>query len=261
MDLLGAEGRFKKVEESFQNALREVSSRRDSREDQSGPFADAVTDAASAVHEMLRTLGCEGDQLSKLAEAAVSRGLLLPQDKKLVDWLDAERVRKGDVHGAGSASRGDAWQAIHIAGALILRLNRALDAREPSARIRRLASDNWHLIPGASIEDTASAFLVASAPLLEEERNAGNNALVAKSSSPFGIHGARPGPDSPPTMTQCIPERSSASRGPRSGSSERDFTIADDRRRSSMRDVYRWLSTLTPIQMLEVHLISRSMSC
>jgi hypothetical protein len=124
MDLLGAEGRFKKVEESFQNALREVSSRRDSREDQSGPFADAVTDAASAVHEMLRTLGCEGDQLSKLAEAAVSRGLLLPQDKKLVDWLDAERVRKGDVHGAGSASRGDAWQAIHIAGALILRLSK-----------------------------------------------------------------------------------------------------------------------------------------
>ena len=64
-----------------------------------------------------------------------------------------------------------------------------------------------------------------------------------------GSIGRAPGPDSPPTMTQSIPSRSSLGIGPRSGSSETNFKCALVRRRSSMRLAYFSVSTLTPIQM------------
>ena len=61
------------------------------------------------------------------------------------------------------------------------------------------------------------------------------------------------GPDSPPTIAQSIPSRFSSGNGPSRGSSERNFTSAPVSRRSSMRDRYLSVSTLTPIQMLGAH--------
>jgi hypothetical protein len=51
-----------------------------------------------------------------------------------------------------------------------------------------------------------------------------------------------PGPDSPPTMTQWMPERSMPGIGPSSGSRERNLVEARTWRRSAIRETYRALT-------------------
>lgn len=102
------------VEAAYQKALRELAE---------GHGDDAITDAAAAVQETLKLLGCNGNRLDPLAKSALSQGLLTAYDKKLVEWIEADRSNRGDAHsGESGATREDAWLVVHVAGSLILRL-------------------------------------------------------------------------------------------------------------------------------------------
>ena len=57
----------------------------------------------------------------------------------------------------------------------------------------RLRLQGGHLVPCATVEVTSSGRRAGAAPLLEEERDARGEALVADASDPIGVHGARPG--------------------------------------------------------------------
>lgn len=117
------------VEKAFQNALSEMKP--------GGDPADAITDAATALQEMLQAAGATGNALGPLLMSARRKGLLGPHDSKLSEgvekigeWLSAERSIRGDAHrGASDADRADAWLAIHVAGALIARLEARLTGR------------------------------------------------------------------------------------------------------------------------------------
>jgi hypothetical protein len=116
--LLHGDSRLASVERAFQDALRELKP--------GGNPADAITDAATALQEMLVAIGADGNALGPLMRDGVSRGLLRPYDAKLVDWASASRSDRGDAHSAGEASSSDAWLVVHVVGALILRLEAAL---------------------------------------------------------------------------------------------------------------------------------------
>ena len=108
------------VEDAYQKALREIAD---------GEADDAITDAARAVEEMLKALGCEGNSIGPRLSDARKKGLiaghdvpLLGQVAKAADWVSAERSERGDAHTSPVADREDAWLAVHIAGAFILRM-------------------------------------------------------------------------------------------------------------------------------------------
>lgn len=111
--LLGGSAEFVAIESSYQDALREISEHH---------YADAVTDAARALQETLRAVGCEGNALGRLLDSAVSKNLIVARDKKLVDWVSAERSQVGDAHVMTAPSKSDAWLSVHIVGALIVHL-------------------------------------------------------------------------------------------------------------------------------------------
>ncbi len=59
---------------------------------------------------------------------ARKKGVLAPHDatlaagiEKIIDWVCADRSETGDAHNAKPATRDDAWFAVHVVGALILR--------------------------------------------------------------------------------------------------------------------------------------------
>ena len=119
--LTQGDSRFSAVERAYQDALSELKP--------GGNPSDAITDAGTAVQEALRALGLKGDQLGTLLTEARKRELLAPYDSKLAeainligDWVGADRGQRGDTHVASEASRDDAWLAVRVAGALILRL-------------------------------------------------------------------------------------------------------------------------------------------
>lgn len=121
LSLLHGEPRFVKVEAAFQDALHELKP--------DGNPADAITDAGTALQEMLGALGCTGNALGPRLDDAKKKGLLGPYDSKLArgveligDWLNADRSTRGDAHNADEATREDGWLAVHVAGALIARL-------------------------------------------------------------------------------------------------------------------------------------------
>ncbi|MEX0873479.1 MAG: hypothetical protein WD646_15995 [Actinomycetota bacterium] len=123
VSLLHGEPAFANVEAAFQAALRELKP--------GGTPADAITDAATALQEMLSALGCSGNALGPLLDDAKKKGLLGPYDSKLArgiesigEWLNADRSTRGDAHNADEAMREDAWLAVHVAGALVTRLAR-----------------------------------------------------------------------------------------------------------------------------------------
>lgn len=60
-----------------------------------------------------------------------------------------------------------------------------------------------HFVPGAAVKLATVGLRGTSAPLVEEERDTGGNALVADILDPGSI-GLALGPDSPPPMTQSI---------------------------------------------------------
>lgn len=118
--LLSGRPGWDKVESAYQDALREISDNKP---------GDAITDAGTALQEALVTLGCTGNALGPLAKDARKKGLLAPHDEtlndaiqKIIDWVSADRSTTGDAHKASQATRDDAWLAVHVVGALILRL-------------------------------------------------------------------------------------------------------------------------------------------
>lgn len=103
---------WEKVERSYTDALREIG--RDP--------SNAITDAGTALQEALTLVGCSGNALGPLAKDAIKKGLFAAHDRPLLDWVSADRSEKGDGHKASAATRDDAWLAVHVVGALILRL-------------------------------------------------------------------------------------------------------------------------------------------
>jgi hypothetical protein len=121
LTLLGGDRRFVAVESAYQSALHELGD--------AASAADAITDAGTALQEMLRALGCEGNAIGPLLKSARTKGLLASSDQALerslagaIDWVAADRSTTGDAHNATPALREDAWLTVHIVGALILRL-------------------------------------------------------------------------------------------------------------------------------------------
>lgn len=104
---------FRKAHDAYLDALKEITA---------GKPGDAITDAGTALQEALTALGCSGNALGPLIEDAVRKGLLAKHDKKLADWVSADRSTSGDAHYHSSATEPDAWLAVHVVGALIVRL-------------------------------------------------------------------------------------------------------------------------------------------
>jgi hypothetical protein len=121
LSLTNGEPQFAKVERAYRDALNELKP--------GGDPADAITDAGRAVQEMLEAAGAKGTALGPLLIDAKKRDLLGPYDAQLADavgligdWMRQDRNTRGDTHHSGSANRDDAWLAVRVAGALILRL-------------------------------------------------------------------------------------------------------------------------------------------
>jgi hypothetical protein len=119
--LAQGEPKLAAVEHAYQDALSELKP--------DGDPSDAVTDAGTALQEMLVAVGARGNALGPLLTDARKRELLAPYDSKLAeaieglgDWVSADRSERGDAHHVRDASRDDAWLAVRVAGALILRL-------------------------------------------------------------------------------------------------------------------------------------------
>lgn len=113
LTLLGGRKGLEGVEKAYQAALNEI---------HTGSPDDAITDAATALQLTLKALGCKGESLGPLAKSAQSKGVITGYDKKLIDWVSADRSNKGDAHKVDSASVEDAWLIVHVVGALILRI-------------------------------------------------------------------------------------------------------------------------------------------
>lgn len=105
--------KFQRAHDAYLDALKEITD---------GKPGDAVTDAGTALQEMLTALGCSGNALGPLIEDAVRKGFLVAHDKKLADWVSADRSTTGDTHHHSVATEADAWLTVHVVGALIVRL-------------------------------------------------------------------------------------------------------------------------------------------
>ncbi|WP_111509551.1 hypothetical protein [Mycobacterium kyogaense] len=118
--LLNSQPRFAGAERAYQNALRELRNQ---------DAADAITDAATALQEVLTALGCEGGALGDLVASARRKGLLVGTDTPLtesiirtVHWVAAKR-NQGEAHrGDPDVGMSDAWMLVHVVGALAIRL-------------------------------------------------------------------------------------------------------------------------------------------
>ena len=113
LSLLGDTTGMEAAETAFLGALREI---------HEGSPEDAITDATTALQEALGGLGARGNTVSKCIDAAVRMGLLTDYDRKLGEWLEADRSNKGDAHNAAPASPSDAWLVVHVVGSLLVRL-------------------------------------------------------------------------------------------------------------------------------------------
>lgn len=105
--------KFQKAHDAYLDALKEITARKP---------GDAITDAGTALQEALTALGCSGNSLGPLIEDAVRKGLLAKHDKKLAGWVSADRSTSGDAHYHSTATESDAWLAVHVVGALVVRL-------------------------------------------------------------------------------------------------------------------------------------------
>ena len=118
--LLEADARFGKASSAFQTAINRLS--------ENHPDV-AITDAGTAVQEFFRALGVNGNSLSDQLNVAQKAGIISAYDRTLLkpftDWLNADRSTRGNAHhhNEGDVTKGDAWLAIHVAGALMVRLS------------------------------------------------------------------------------------------------------------------------------------------
>lgn len=123
LTLLGSDPRFAPSERAYRAALKEI---------HEGSPENAVTDASTAVQEMLISLGAKGNTVSKAIVSAIGSGLLTSYDKNLGSWIEADRSGMGDAHNSRPATVEDAWLIVHVAGALIVRLSKGT-GRDSSA--------------------------------------------------------------------------------------------------------------------------------
>lgn len=112
--------KFKSAHDAYIKALKEISA---------NDPGDAITDAATALQEALLALGCKGNALGPLMKDAKSKGILGAHDQplidgiaKFIDWVSSDRSTLGDAHAHSDAVLSDAWLAVHVVGALIVRL-------------------------------------------------------------------------------------------------------------------------------------------
>ncbi len=120
LTLLAGRSDLSAVEVAYHAALDEIS--RDSA-------GDAITDAGTALQEMLTALGCSGKSLGPLISSARTQGFLATHDSRLIDaitkllhWVSADRSQHGDAHSSQDPPLEDAWLTVHVVGALIVRL-------------------------------------------------------------------------------------------------------------------------------------------
>jgi len=138
--LLDLDPRFARASSGFQLALTRLS---DNQPDV------AITDAASAVQEFFRCLDVYGQSVSDQLNNAQKKGIITTTDKKLLkplfDWVNADRSDKGNAHAVRNqdSTRADAWLAIHVAGALMVRLSdrepREIMAAREKRELQRVA--------------------------------------------------------------------------------------------------------------------------
>lgn len=111
---------FAAAHDAYLSALKEIGR---------GDAGDAITDAGTALQEVLTALGCTGNALGPLIKDAKRLGLFAGHDQNLVDgigkfmdWASADRSTSGDAHKHSQADVADAWLMVHIVGALVVRL-------------------------------------------------------------------------------------------------------------------------------------------
>jgi hypothetical protein len=120
LTLLHGRSRFASAERQYRDALDELANRN---------WADAITDASSAVENVLRIIfGFSRGSLADLLGQARKRGLFgdpqAARIKKVVDGFTALadiRNQESDAHG-NTSDDATAWLAVHWAGALIVYL-------------------------------------------------------------------------------------------------------------------------------------------
>jgi hypothetical protein len=120
--LLASDDQWAATETAYRAALAELSG---------GDPADAVTDAGTALQEALTAAGAEGKNLGALIISASKKKILGGHDtpfllslEKAMSWVSADRSNTGDAHNSKPALQEDAWLAVHVVGALILRLSK-----------------------------------------------------------------------------------------------------------------------------------------
>lgn len=95
-----------------------------------------------------------------------------------------------------------------------------------------------------AVEFAAVGFGSAATPLLEEERDAGGDALAAQIPNPRGVHGLALGPLSPPATSQLTPVRLTCRRRPISGLALTRRTAACSGRSVRTREIALFVSEM-----------------
>lgn len=120
LTLLADRKRYPHVETAYRAALEQLSK---------GEVQNAITDAGTALQQMLSALGCSGKVLGDLIKDARRKGLFGGHDNPLLEviektcsWAAADRNVNGDTHNVKEVQAEDAWLLVHVVGALILRL-------------------------------------------------------------------------------------------------------------------------------------------
>jgi hypothetical protein len=134
--LLDADPKFASASAGFQAALTRLSENK--------PDV-AITDAASSVQEFFRALGVTGNSISNQLDNAQKAKVLSAYDRSLlkpiVDWVNSDRSDRGNAHRyrESDATKADAWLAVHVAGALMVRLSNEEPRDIIAAREKRMA--------------------------------------------------------------------------------------------------------------------------
>lgn len=160
--------RFARASAGFEAALTRLSENRP---------AVAITDAATAVQEFFRALGIEGQSISDQLNGAATAGVISQADRKLlkpfVDWVNADRSSRGNVHQFrdDDVTKADAWLAIHVAAALIVRLANEeprnielMHEERAREKARRTEAEETERLRRQRDEETQAASQVWAAP-------------------------------------------------------------------------------------------------
>lgn len=132
--LLDADPKFAKASAGFQTALTRLAENK--------PDV-AITDAASAIQEFFRALGVAGNSISDQLDNAQKASVISAADrqilKPIVGWVNADRSERGNAHHHrdGDVLRADAWLALHVAAALMVRLSNEDPRDIVAARAKR----------------------------------------------------------------------------------------------------------------------------